>query len=76
MCRRCSGSGSHAMPPAYAKTYVLLSKDWQEGPTLLALAGNVRTTAFANRLAWLRHEGFAESRQSDRNHRVLEWRLL
>jgi hypothetical protein len=64
------------MPPAYAKTYALLTKDWQEGPSLLALAGRVKATAFANRLAWLRDEGFAESRQSDRNHRVLEWRLV
>lgn len=85
-CRQCNGDGKHALPPAYRATYALLPRAvdgeaWVPTPDILQAINKgrmpidrVKQTALCNRLAWLRREGLAECRVSERNHRILEWR--
>lgn len=73
-CRRCNGYGCHAMPTVYAAVYTLLTNEWQDTSTISAKLPRVGNTALCNRLAWLRREGFAQSRQAEHNGRMGEWR--
>lgn len=75
-CRRCDGFGQHEMPPAYAAVYRLLDdEEWRTTTAIGEKLPRVGQTALANRLAWLKREGFAESRMTEHDGRLHEWRL-
>lgn len=75
-CRTCGGGGTEELPHAYRDVYEVLTSSWQPTSTLLAQLKGVEQTTLANRLAYLKKLGLADSRPIQNNYRTNEWRRL
>ncbi len=76
-CRSCRGTGRERMPAWYRDTLAAIGKTWTTTDAIQRSLGGkvkIKRAALCNRLVWLLRYRLVESRNSETDHRALEWR--